>query len=256
VKFSQLVKREAPDIEISKRYEDWMEKNGNPEYSAEAIRFLNAQLHATPRNRKGTVSASSLGSCRRRQVFTFLGMSQLPPSARTAAIFQNGTFMHLRWQMAGITEGWLAMAEVPVGENNMGLSGTLDGVSYKDSVVEFKSINSHGFRGVSQFGPKHEHKMQVGTYMYVTGRDKSVVIYENKDTQEYTEQVVMMDTEIETEVIASTESIWGYIHQKDLPEPMTKCEERTGVYYNNCPYRDRCLQIRDWEQAEEISNGN
>lgn len=255
MKFSQLIKHEKPELEISSRHESWLFENGNPEYSPEAIRFLNEQMRATPRDRRGTVSASSLGSCRRRQIFTFLGMAQLPPSPRTASIFQNGTFTHLRWQMAGLTEGWLSEAEIPIGENKLNLSGTMDGISDSDSVVEFKSINSYGYRGVMQFGVKHEHKMQVGTYMVATGRDKSLVVYENKDTQEFVELVVHLDQEIVDEVAASTETIWGYIEKSELPEPMPKCEERTGVMFNNCPYRGVCLQIRDWEQAVEISHG-
>jgi hypothetical protein len=133
VKFSELVKHNKPELVVSNRYEAWVKENSNPQYSDSAIVFGTTALIAqsTPRDRRGTVSASSLDSCRRRQQFTYLGLSEGPMSAKTAAILQNGTFTHLRWQMAGLSEGWLIEAETPVPRPNpLRLHGTMDGVLY------------------------------------------------------------------------------------------------------------------------------
>lgn len=251
--FGEKIKKAQAELVVSPRHDVWLVNNPNPQYSTEALKFAQEQLYwqGHPRNRKGTVSASSLGSCRRRQQFTFLGLPEAKPAPRTAQIFQNGTMMHIRWQMAGLTEGWLAQAEVPVGKNDLNLSGTIDGIADDDTIVEFKSINTDGYRGVNTFGPKHEHKTQVATYMLTTGREKAVIIYEDKNTQDYTEFVVPMDQELEFEVKASASQTWGLIKQENLAEPLPKCEEQTGVQYSTCPFRERCLMIRDWQDAKE-----
>jgi hypothetical protein len=251
LKFGELIKHAKPELVVSQRHDKWMRENGNPKYSGAAIQFAVEQLGAVQRERKGTVSASSLNTCRRRQIFTYLGWYQLPPAGKTAAIFHNGTMMHIRWQMAGLTEGWLAQAEVPVGQNHLNLSGTQDGIAYDGTIVEFKSINSNGFRQVNTFGPKDDHKMQVGTYGACTGNDKATIIYECKDTQEYREFVVPIDSELISQVNWVTEKVWDYIETKELPEPLPVCEEKSGYRYNGCPYRDRCLKTRDYEHAME-----
>jgi hypothetical protein len=255
VKFGELMKHQRPELVVSPRHDQWMKKNSNPAYSPEAIRFAQEQLYLQgyPRNRKGTISASSLGSCRRRQIFTFLGFTELPPSPKTSGIFQNGTFVHIRWQMAGLTEGWLLAAEVPVGENKYRLSGTQDGIAYDGSIVELKSINSNGFRGVNSFGVKEEHKFQVGTYGAATDNDKAVVIYEDKDTQEYREFVVNIDDELIRDIELITDQIWGLIDSETLPEPLDKCVEGSGYQYSGCPFRDRCLKVKNYNHAKEIA---
>lgn len=257
MKFGDLAKYKIDtDLVVSHRHEAWLAKNSNPVYSMFALEFgyTQLQLQASPRDRKGTISASSLGACRRRQQFTFIGMPELPPSPKTAQIFQNGTFMHIRWQMAGLTEGWLAEAEVPVGRNDYGLSGTQDGIAYDRSVVELKSTNSNGFNRVMTFGPLGGHPFQVGTYVLTTGAEKGVLIYENKDTQDWKEFVLTRDDLPLDEIEVANDFLWQSIAAKELQEPLDDCLAKTGYKYTGCPFRKDCLKIRTWEEAEEIAD--
>src|SRR4051812_19328188 len=128
MKFSSTVKLADPDLVVSKRHEAWISEEDHRMYSQRAIDFAQAQLGSVGRHRQGTVSASSLGECGRYQQFVYLGMPKLPPDAKNAAKMANGSFMHLRWQMEGLTEGWLSFAEVPLGANAYRLSGTMDGL--------------------------------------------------------------------------------------------------------------------------------
>jgi hypothetical protein len=255
LKFSELAKyKTGTELLVSARYEAWMAENANPVYSEEALQFVRDQLSAVPRVRKGTISASSLGSCRRRQQFTFLGMPQLPPSPKTAAIFQNGTMMHIRWQMAGITEGWLTAPEVPVPQNQYRLSGTMDGVLYEGSIVEFKSINTDGFRNVMSFGLKHEHLIQGATYALCTGREKVSFIYEDKNTQEFKEIVKTVEELPMAEASMSAQITWDEIDHNTLAEPLDECLAGEGWRYTSCPYRKTCLKIRDWKEAKDVAH--
>lgn len=255
MKFSQMIKIVRNELVISPRHEAWLPKNGNPIYSHEALEFGVAawRAQATPRNRRGTISASSLESCLRRQQFTYMGMPELPPSSKAAQIFQNGTFMHIRWQMAGITEGWLKAAEVPVGRNDLRLSGTMDGVLIDDSVAEFKSINTRGFSGIGTFGAKDEHITQVGTYMVADNREKASILYEDKNTQEYVEIIVARTPELERAVKDRSDFVWTAIFNRRLAEPLATCEERTGFRFTGCPFRDVCLAQKDWDHAEHTA---
>lgn len=256
MKFGDLAKYKIDsDLVISPRHEQWLAKNANPVYSKRALDFGVEQLalQAKPRDRRGTVSASSLGSCRRRQQFTFIGMPELPPSAKTAQIFQNGTFMHIRYQMAGLTEGWLADAEVAVGRNKYWLSGTQDGIAYDGSVVELKSANSNSFNRVMTFGPLAGHPFQVGTYVLTTDAEKGVLLYENKDTQDFKEFVLTRDELPLREIQEINDKLWDQIEQRELVEPLDDCLAKTGYKYTGCPFRKDCLKVRTWGEAEEIA---
>ena len=257
MKFSELAKYKTDtQLVISARHDKWMVKNGNPTYSLEALNFGVNELYKqrAPRDRRGTVSASSMGSCRRRQQFTFIGLAELPYSPKTNAIFQNGTFTHIRWQMAGITEGWLKEAEVPVPQNQFRLSGTMDGILFEDSIVEFKSINSNGFRGVLSFGPKEPHLYQGASYALATDREKVVFVYEDKDTQEYREIVMTRDELPLNEAEQSALITWESIDKKQLIEPLDSCLAGEGYQYMGCPFKDRCMKIKSWQEAEHLAD--
>lgn len=250
MKFSETVKLAREDLVVSHRHDAFVVANdAHPHYTGPALRFAENQLGKPDRVRHGTVSASSLGECRRYQQFVFLGFPRLPPDPKNAAKMQNGTFMHLRWQMEGLTEGWLDKAEVPLGKNPYGLSGTMDGLLYEGSILELKSINMNGFSRVQAFGPLLPHLFQMATYMLSTEREKGVFIYECKDNQEYTEVLVNRDDALVDQAAAAAREVWNLIETKRLEEPLSKCLDKEGWVYNSCPFRDRCLKVRAWEEV-------
>jgi hypothetical protein len=249
MKFSETVKNADPDLVVSRQHDAWLESNDHPVYSPRALVFAREQLVARARNRTGTLSASSLGECPRYQQFVFLGMPQLPPDQKNAMKMHNGMFMHLRWQMAGLSAGWLAQAEVPVGENEFGLMGTMDGICYEESVLELKSINANGFSRVQTFGPLIPHLYQMATYLLCTERRKGVFVYECKDNQEYKEVVLGRDQLPIDEVVIAARLLRAEIAARRLYEPLNDCIDRKGWKYSSCPFRDRCLGIHTWEDV-------
>ena len=250
MRFSETIKHVADDLVISRRHEEWL-ANGEPGmYNQRAIDFAQSQLGKVDRKRQGTISASSLGECERYQQFVYIGMPRLPMDAKSMAKVQNGSFMHLRWQMEGLTEGWLRHAEVAVKSDAYHLMGTMDGINYDGSILELKSINSNGFSRVSTFGPLIPHLYQMATYMLCSGEEKGVFIYENKDTQEYTEIVVDPDDLPMTEMLMKAETMWKATQAEVLSEPLSDCMDKKGWKYNSCPFRDRCLFVYDWDEAK------
>lgn len=258
VRFSELSKYRADtQLVISARHEAWLKDNPNPTYSKRAVKHAEAEFRAqaNPRDRRGTVSGSSLGKCKRRQQFTFLGMPELPPSAKTAQIFQNGFFMHLRWQMAGITEGWLAAAEIPVAANPFRLSGTMDGIAYDGSVVEFKSCHTNDFSRVNSFGPLAGHEFQLATYVLTSDAEKGVFIYEDKNTQEFKEIVKYADELPLVEVAEESAKLWDANDARVLIEPLESCMAGERPY-NSCQFKNVCMALKSWEEAENVAQNS
>lgn len=249
MRFSETIKNTDPDLVISRRHEEWVSANDHPEYSAKALAFAAEQLAGKDRVREGTISASSLGECKRYQQFVFLGFPKLPPDAKNAAKMHNGSFMHLRWQMEGLTEGWLQHAEVPVHSDAYGLMGTMDGINYNGSILELKSINVNGFSRVGAFGPLIPHLFQMATYMLCSGIEQGVFLYENKDTQEYHEIVVQPEDLPITEAVMAAEDMKKSLEAQKLYEPLGDCMDQKGWKYNSCPFRDRCLWVYDWDEV-------
>jgi hypothetical protein len=249
MKFSETLKSTDPQLVVSKRHEAWLADNDHPQYSSLALSFAVKMLSSTDRVRRGTVSASSLGECSRYQQFVYLGMPRLPPTPQAAMRMHNGSMMHLRWQMAGLSEGWLKDAEVPVSHPVLRLTGTMDGVLYDGSILELKSINAHGFSRVTTFGPLVPHLFQMATYMLCTRRTSGVFVYECKDNQEYKEITVSSEDMPLAEVQQAALEVWKKIEGRELVEPLGDCIDQKGWKYNSCPYRDRCLGITSWEEA-------
>ena len=249
MRFAETIKHTESNLVVSKRHERWLLENDRPVYNQRAMEFAYAQLAGVDRVRKGTLSASSLGECERYQQFVYLGFPKLPMDAKNAAKVQNGAFMHLRWQMEGLTEGWLRHAEVPVKSDAYHLMGTMDGVLYNGAILELKSINSNGFSRVLTFGPLIPHLYQMATYMLCSGEDQGVFIYENKDTQEYTEIVVGPDDLPMTEMVNKAEAMWQSVQIEQLSEPLNDCMDQKGWKYQSCPYRDRCLSVYEWGEV-------
>lgn len=249
MRFSETVKNTDPDLIVSKLHDAWLAKNDDAVYNQDAIDLAVRELTAKQRDRTGTLSASSLGECNRYQQFVFLGMPRLPPDQKNAMKMHNGSFMHLRWQMAGLSAGWLKAAEVTVRSDEYRIQGTMDGVLYDDSILELKSINNNGFGRVQAFGPLNPHLFQMATYMMCTPRTSGVFIYENKDTQEYREVVVTEDELPILQAKLRADSLWAHIEKKELFEPLNDCIDKKGWKYNSCPFRDRCLKIHKWEEV-------
>ena len=222
MKFGERIRAAQTDnLVITKAHEPWAE--AQTRYSHEAIEFAHQQMQKVDRDRRGTVSASGLKSCARAQSFTFLGMPKRRVTAQQHGIFTNGDMVHLRWQMNGLSQGWLAEAEVPIGENDLRLSGTRDGVMSNGDLLEIKSINANGWSRLQTFGVQEGHVYQVATYGYAADHHRAHVLYENKNTQEYREYIVDITDEVVDDLVKRTETIWGYLDSETLPPVLDAC---------------------------------
>lgn len=245
----QLLRAAKQDLPITVRHERWLAAN-DADYTEDALAFAQRALAREVgggRNRRRLFRASGMGGCLRQRLFTYLGVEgQRDITSGLANIFNTGHFLHLKWQMAGLTEGWLAKAEVPVENEELLLGGTMDGVLYDGSGFEFKTINSYGFKGVTANGPKAEHILQTHAYMLMNDMDAFSVVYENKDTGDWREYRVRREETAMAKVREEIDALHGSLERKELPVILDGCASKSTSQYRNCPFRGSCLQTKEW----------
>jgi hypothetical protein len=246
-KLNDLLIAAQQDLPITVRHERWLATHSNVRYPSEHVATIADLLVGGDRERLHSFSSSSTGDCHRKQIFSYLGMQGKGTDASLANIFHTGNFIHLKWQLAGLTEGWLKQIEVPLHSEKYNLKGTMDGILWDNSGFEFKSINSNGFKSVMQFGPKKEHIMQVHAYMLLTGIDAFSVVYENKDNGEWRELRVHRDDETIDLVKKHLVQLNYHLEEKLLPSPLEECKLKEGKYIR-CPFKDRCLKVKAWDE--------
>ena len=220
---------------IVPRYEAYL-RNQDRETEAEHAKEI---ISRPERDRSVGWSASSAGTCLRAQLYKARGAKQASPTDKAMNIFQNGHYVHLRHQTAGLTAGYLVAAEVPVRIDSLNVLGTMDGDTVEDSVAEYKSINTYGFSSVSRFGPKEEHLRQVTAYMWASGRDKARVVYEDKNTNEMQEFLVPFDKELHAANIADWKELNDRMEDGSMPEMLPECRVQEGRF-KWCPFAETC----------------
>jgi hypothetical protein len=247
-KLNDLLVAAQGDLPITMRHERWLANNANVAYPTQHLERAFEELAGGDRDRRQSFSASSAGDCQRRQIFSFIGVTSKKVESETANIFHTGNFIHLKWQLAGLTEGWLVEIEVPLISEEFPLRGTMDGLVWDGSGFEFKTINDNGYRNVSMFGPKKEHINQVHAYMYLADLDAFSIVYENKNNGEWREFRVKRDEEKINELKAGWAQLTNYLDVDDLPDVLEECKQKEGKY-RYCPYKDSCLKIRGMKDA-------
>lgn len=231
-----------PGLLVTPRHEQWLATNHNPVYSPKVLDFVQSQLSEKQRERRYTISASSLGSCKRAQVLRFVGSPGKDTFATTTiSIFHQGAWTHLKWQAAGLSAGWLAQAEIVCQIPDLNLTGTIDGLLDTKQGWEFKTANPRSYRQILAANkPKPEHLLQTHGYMMATGIRTWSVVYEDKGTQDWKEYVVEYDDEIAQAVRSELEQINDHASARTLPPMLEPCTRGEGSTFRQCPFKDTC----------------
>ena len=208
--------------------------------NVDAERYHADNLLALPeRDRTKSWAASGAGKCLRARQFSFLGMVGKPPDEHGLNIFLNGTWVHLRHQVVGLSAGYLEDAEVPVRHRLYNLVGTMDAVDTTGTPVEYKSINQNGYGEVRSFGVRPDHRHQIHSYMLASDADAFRVVYENKNTNDILEFHVEKNNDEIDRVIKDLDTLNTYTDDKSLYTMLDECKRKEGVY-RWCPYASKC----------------
>lgn len=220
---------------ITAKYYDWLDRyRGSNEAEIEADLLSHILTKNEERIRTESWSASSAGSCVRRQQFVYLGKKKPPLDSKSLNIFRNGDYMHLRHQVAGLRMGYLQDVEVPVEMKHLNVKGTIDGICSDGMIAEFKSINSYGFDNL--LAPQADHVRQVHAYMMARGVTGARIVYENKNTQQLKEFFVEFDEKIS----ASNVSEWEFAQRGIEDKALAPALPPDSFQCRWCPFSRDC----------------
>lgn len=251
MKLKDVIRSVQQELPITARMDNWLHANPNPVYSERALQFaqqvLSQQVGGSSA-RAQPFRSSGIGLCVRRRLLAAAGVPEAGTiEAKLANIFATGAFLHLKWQMAGLTEGWLAKAEIRVDASHLYFGGTLDGILFDGSGFEFKTINSNGFGQVMAYGPKDLHVRQVHAYMLLKPEIEAFsVVYEDKNTGEWREFRVHKDPKVLREIDRELAHLVEHYESHKLVPMLHDCETKEGSTYRNCPFRESCPTFKKW----------
>ena len=254
---ADLINASKQDLPVTLQHERWLLDGSKvTKDAAKTAQKVLAGEMGSSRYRDPLFRASGVGSCLRRQTFSRVASAaglerREPQDGKLANIFLTGNFLHLKWQVAGLSAGYMAQIEVPVDRPELGYGGTMDARLIDDSGFEYKSINSRGYSMViDRRQPTNQHMLQVHAYMILADINTFSVVYEDKNTQEWKEFRVERDIQVEDMVRHEMRVLTNAYLQKKLPDVLPECQKKIGNEYRNCPFRDSCLKMKEWPKDE------
>lgn len=260
-KFEQT-EQDDDSLIVKPLYEEWLLENPEPTMSAEVFDRVMRLLLVPQRDRSGSFSASAAGYCKRRQELTFLGMPKVQvDTPRGIRIFQNGTYVHLRTQVALLSAGIISDIEHTVISdfNGQSVRATLDGIGVARRGVyqglryslEIKGAMTYSYASQERSEtPLEKTRKQVAMQMFLLGYEVSSVLNENKDTQELREFVIERNAEEIRDAKKELKELTSAINRQKLHPMLPECIKgnKTGEYFK-CPYGTDdgvCANTRNW----------
>lgn len=212
----------------------------------------------------GRLSPSTISGCIRQAAFVFVGVrGRLKIDPDREMRFVQGDWIHHKWaalfldmeQVLGEEIFRVLSIEETVHIPRLYISGTLDFRLYIEGmgeiVVDIKSIHERGFfYVVRQAAPKEEHARQAMTYARASRVKKAILLYENKNNQQYRTEPVTRTAEIWTEVEDWCKKTIAYMERRELPPMHVECNHGSFLW-EKCPFSHICFG----NQTEEVIEG-
>lgn len=242
---------------ITPKHLAWLSTGGR--YTPEAIAWAQEQMDsfAGPHHMPGprAFRASEAGACPRRRLLTRYGPKPPSPTTSLQNTFQTGTFMHLKWQMAGLSAGWLTAAETyfygPDSSNPL-VRGKVDGELSWPGVFEYKSAGDWDWTKIQRRGaPLFEHEMQAGEALLILDKPVMHIIYEHKADGEWKEFAIPRTADLEARIADDRRVLETALEQRAVPPIKPRCAEKEGQEYSRCPHKASCPlaeMLIDWNK--------
>jgi hypothetical protein len=195
---------------------------------------------------EGRMRPSLIGDkCERKHLFSYMGIGQRETSDGGNDVMDAGTWGHYRWQLAGLSQGWLKDIEVPVSYEPWELRGAMDGMISDGSGWELKTTNSRKFAEILKDNtPVHAHLMQTHAYMRALDLSHFSIVYENRDTATWKEFRIARMEEIDAELDSLMVNLHGHIAEQTLPEMIPSCVQQKGSSYTYCNWAEVCPTVK------------
>ena len=221
--------------------------------------FHNMNDREEERRRREVFSASSSHGCMRQQELSLRGLKAVPiTDYKLISIFHDGNWRNAKWICIFELMGLIIRYEQTKLKKKYNVAGTpdveLDLSLYYDHIsevgVEIKGMHDREFHAfmnndhTSRFG--QGRIMQVQTYMLITGAEFWIIWAENKNTQEYGEQIIYRNETI----ISYLKKRYRYqLEAREMKAlPAIECEmNNTDKVYSRCKQRKNCNKLMNQE---------
>lgn len=231
---------------ITPRLNLWLMQNPNWSVEPAIADLIRDLMMRKQRERSGSFSSSSAGDCPRRQIYDYMGLASGNNGAQLQNLFNDGTWRHLRWQAMLLQAGILNEVEIMLDWPSMKSKGSMDGQgvvpddhpNYRWRGMEFgfelKGMNTFAYQSYSlKIDPKEQHHQQTDRYFLSGGHDLFVVIYEDKNTQEWTEWVYEPDKARMEVQQRELDMLNTYADTRTIPPMLPECvkQNKTGEWF-------------------------
>lgn len=202
--------------------------------------------------RTARFGASSRGTCKREQVWKYLGMPTLRSVDPTLMnLFNDGTYRHIRWQLMGMLAGVFTDVEVAYTLPAYNLKVSLDAENREEG-FGFELKGTSAFTKVLEEGISERHMLQIHTCMLASGLEKWVYVAEDKRTQDWKEIVIDRDDDVMAQVKEELNALNDAIDDHKLPRPLPSCLREKGEEFQGCPFSHRCIGQDYWPSEEGV----
>lgn len=260
--FSSKVKmwKRSEEKILTPRALRWLHDHGDFTVSDEHVpELLRIVQSGSNQIRHGRFGASSRGTCKRAQVFQYLGVSGIPLADPVLSnVFLDGTWRHVRWQMLGLEQGWFSRVEVGGAVPELRLGVSADAVN-DDEGWGFELKGTSQLASIIRNGVPESHMLQIHTMMLAFEMDRWVYLAEDKSRQELHEVVVERDPKITHAVMEELDELSSAIDGQYLPEVLPACRGGDGRPFTKCQYRSVCLNFdcasvapEQWVQSPRV----
>jgi hypothetical protein len=246
-RLQQLVAVDHTPKPVTKGMYEWLDNGAKVTYAAaERIMELvpcdiDNRGEVIKNSGKGRFRPSSIhNECDRFLALSYFGAEQVPFDRRSYSYMSNGTWGHLRWQAAGLSQGFLTDVEYFISSKDFPIWGSMDGRKGSEYGFELKTTGSWPYRRVLEQGPSMSHLIQVNAYMLLSGLKKFSIVYENRDSMDFHEFVVEKDDVIVASLKDRLSGILKRVEKKELPGMHHECVDMSGPRFNECQFRSVC----------------
>ena len=182
------------------------------------------------------------GKCKRAVYFSMKGYPKKEMEPRVLRIFERGDIIHQRLMSSflAIPEIKVVASEVDIPSKDLfhGRADVIISVENKLYVVDFKSSNDFKFRKLVE--PDLAHKRQIQLYMHYFKIPQGILLYENKNTQDFKEFGVKYDADLCREIINDFETLKYQIENETPPQKPTDLESWQCEY---CDFKEVCAKM-------------
>lgn len=224
---------------------EWM---GRPEkdrvYTPEARAFVDKVLAGDfEHERSNRISPSGVGDdCQRRILFGYAGAPKLPPAIADQDNMDSGSWLHLKWQAEGLSQGYLEQCEAWFHSEDYRMGGSLDGLGPEVGIVDFKFNRASVYNRVvlNNRAPKWEHAMQWEAYSLLSGVEFGSIVYVDRESGAFHEFRMQTEESRRNELHHVLNDLHGWIDAGELPQMLLECQRQSGWMFRNCDFREHC----------------